>query len=519
MNTPIKYTSFSSAAPSITHNQSNRKLTEEQKLIVTCNSDRIYIQAYAGSGKTTTLEEYTKVRPNERFLYLAFNKTVQESASKRFTKNVECRTLDSICLEIAGTKSAQMKDFNYGLVKSLCEDSKFSDKGIYWKVFNLLKRFLEEIEYKTISSAAIEGEGKNAISKAEEIWNSCLEGEARWFSHIINRKIALIKDNGNAAARYLDSKFGTILVDECQDINAIMLAIIEKFKGRKVFIGDTHQSIYSFMGCINAFNSKEAKNGTHLNLSQSFRFNNTIAERADWIVSQVKDISDLLVRHNDSRPFYGIKGDQSKTSYILDPGLEPNIGKRTILSRLNNTLFSQSYEICSKTNTSIHWNGKAQYFKKITDLIDLFTNPNSWENKKEQAEEAEDQETLLLMEMIETETPEEIEKKMQVIDKCSTSENIAEVFLSTVHKAKGLEWGTVIVSSDIGYCLNKAFNSYKVECDKISLANYQEECNIYYVAVTRATKILYDNSYTIVRSSRFNTKYQSEELFDESDFD
>jgi F-box protein, helicase, 18 len=56
------------------------KLTEEQKKIVECDGQWIAIQAFAGSGKTTTLDVYSKLRPEKKFLYLCFNKDAKESA-------------------------------------------------------------------------------------------------------------------------------------------------------------------------------------------------------------------------------------------------------------------------------------------------------------------------------------------------------------------------------------------------------------------------------------------------------
>lgn len=93
------------------------QLTREQEDILLNTSSKIAIQAYAGSGKTEILNLYAKMHKTVRFLYLCFNKDAQEKANKRsngslnprwfltfhfrFPENVECRTIDSLCFEIA----------------------------------------------------------------------------------------------------------------------------------------------------------------------------------------------------------------------------------------------------------------------------------------------------------------------------------------------------------------------------------------------------------------------------------
>ena len=52
------------------------RLTNEQISIVNSQEKEIKIIAGAGAAKTTTLVEFTKVRPNKKFLYIAFNKSV-----------------------------------------------------------------------------------------------------------------------------------------------------------------------------------------------------------------------------------------------------------------------------------------------------------------------------------------------------------------------------------------------------------------------------------------------------------
>jgi len=86
------------------------KLTQEQKAIVTYNLNKngvLKIIAFAGTGKTTTLIEYTKARPHLKFLYVAFNKSVQLEADRKFPRNVICKTSHSLAWLGFGSKYQQ----------------------------------------------------------------------------------------------------------------------------------------------------------------------------------------------------------------------------------------------------------------------------------------------------------------------------------------------------------------------------------------------------------------------------
>ena len=75
------------------------ELTEEQKVIIDHNSD-LRINAFAGTGKTTTLLEYAKRYSHNSILYIAFNRSVKEEAIKKFAdaglKNIRIETAHSL---------------------------------------------------------------------------------------------------------------------------------------------------------------------------------------------------------------------------------------------------------------------------------------------------------------------------------------------------------------------------------------------------------------------------------------
>ncbi len=78
-------------------------ITKEQQKIIE-SSGSIRINAVAGSGKTTTLIQYAKSRPQStRILYIAFNRSVRLEAQKKFNEerltNVQVETAHSLAFK------------------------------------------------------------------------------------------------------------------------------------------------------------------------------------------------------------------------------------------------------------------------------------------------------------------------------------------------------------------------------------------------------------------------------------
>jgi hypothetical protein len=70
---------------------------EQESIIEAARQDRnIAINAFAGTGKTTTLSMIAQALPRKRILYLAFNKAIAEEAKRRMPSNVDARTFHSL---------------------------------------------------------------------------------------------------------------------------------------------------------------------------------------------------------------------------------------------------------------------------------------------------------------------------------------------------------------------------------------------------------------------------------------
>jgi|SRR5271155_5136176 len=77
------------------------KLTKEQQTICQVTRDLVVgsslkIQAFAGTGKTTTLAAIAESLPQRKFLYLVFNGTAADEAQFKMPSNVTARTAHAL---------------------------------------------------------------------------------------------------------------------------------------------------------------------------------------------------------------------------------------------------------------------------------------------------------------------------------------------------------------------------------------------------------------------------------------
>src|SRR5574344_175692 len=82
------------------------RLTEEQMEVVYSEADNTYVKARAGTGKTTTLAEFVRIRKKDKFLYLVYNKAIKDEASAKFPENTNVQTIHSLAYSVFGEKYA-----------------------------------------------------------------------------------------------------------------------------------------------------------------------------------------------------------------------------------------------------------------------------------------------------------------------------------------------------------------------------------------------------------------------------
>ena len=95
----------------------NIEPTIEQKEIIQSLPDNkvLKINAFAGTGKTSTLQMLTNHYATNKFLYLAYNKSIELEAKDKFGRNVEVKTVHALAYRyvISSTDLNLKKIINY----------------------------------------------------------------------------------------------------------------------------------------------------------------------------------------------------------------------------------------------------------------------------------------------------------------------------------------------------------------------------------------------------------------------
>jgi superfamily I DNA/RNA helicase len=241
------------------------ELTKEQKAIIG-STGNIKINAVAGSGKTTTLIEYSRSRPsNSKILYLAFNKSVKVEASRIFRErgiqNVTVETAHSLAHSKIVRKNGYRvhKGYNTHEIVEKIGIAGTGEKHYKYILANHVNKFatyffnsdtnsIQNLNYlDVVASNDARIFVKNCYSHIEKYTRKLIgkmeTGEIEVSHDFYLKKFQLSQP---------DLEYDYILFDEGQDASPAMLDIILKQKADKVIVGDTHQQIYRWRYAINS---------------------------------------------------------------------------------------------------------------------------------------------------------------------------------------------------------------------------------------------------------------------------
>lgn len=446
------------------------KPTTEQLKIIRSTADIVIVNAFAGATKTTTCVMYTEARPEKKILYVAFNKGIQLEADLKFPSNVTCRTTHSLAYETFGIRYSR-KLVNsiraYDVVKFLSLDKEYM---LAQRILSLLNNFMIS-SYFTLEECAFSSGNLDILEPATLIWDSMVDPKGI---------IGMVHDG--YLKLYQLSKpvlaYDIILFDEMQDSNPVTTDIIARQKCIKVYVGDRHQQIYVFRGAVNAMDS--LKNGEHFSLTKSFRFNQKIADVANFILSY--------------------KGETIK---IEGAGLDGEIGPIydnqpfSHICRTNASVFRNAVDYRSQQLSFIGGIGgykfdgienayKLKFGGKITDSY--FKDFESFDSYERYGTETGDAEIKMITKLV-----HQYDKNLpRLIDNVrgknvDAEKNKKGMLLTTAHKSKGLEFKQVKIGDDF-IDLSRYLALKKT--GKSNMADLNTEINLLYVAVTRTQETL-----------------------------
>lgn len=526
----------------VVNRQSNTpkfQLTDEQESILASDAKVIKVNAYAGTGKTFILEKFSQRHIKKKGLYIAFNRELKNDAEKRFPSTVKCMTIHGLAFPIFG-KDLMHKLNSFIFPQNLAEyiqapDEEFAQ--IYYRlVLNTVKAFtysrdfsfkVEHIDQSEVDDlvkvliqendprveSIMSWSPAKILTDAETIWSYMIDPKSDFpTTHDAYLKLLQLSEPR--------LPYGTILLDEAQDVNPAMLSIFEsQHHCRKVLAGDPYQSIYRFRNSIDAMTYSKAKEDYYL--TKSFRFGSSVANVANSFLGVL----------NESRPVVGLSEIQDKvlsSNLFWAHGYIAGNRKKTkaIISRTNAQLIEESVYAIENGYKIYMEGGEVQFemLKMLSDMAlkdirpsDLFL-ASIYDAHKDGKKAFES----LIQVSKETDLGDwhvrcKLVKKYQhniyrVIENitsniCDQRNGEDVMVLTTVHRSKGLEYDLVKLADDfdLRYLLTenniKKFKERKdakqketghhLEWRQPKRIEDRENLHLLYVGATRAKEVLF----------------------------
>ncbi len=470
------------------------KPTSEQEQIVAAKGRVIVANAFAGTGKSSTLRILAESQPRKKFIYIAFNKAIQLAAEASFPKNVTCKTGHSLAYAKFG--------FKYQNSGTLAPDIKPNQimgvlrTGSLPKTIHRLyaARVLESVKLFMSSDKAKLNQIVLGNSPAEQMINDvALRDDARnvW-QMMCDSKLPMTHD-GYLKLYQLSTpalNYDTCLFDEFQDQTPAMQSIISSQKNSRLYyVGDRHQSIYAFRGAVNAMDSIKADERFYL--TGSFRFGSEVADVANRILRMKRETQTLRG--------FGNPGQVIPATTKVGHAKEGH----TVISRGNSALFEAAI-VAMDNNRPLAFVGEIKGYRldQISDVYSLSKGNNSairdpfiasfqtYHDMVEYAEELNDvdlKSRSKLVKQYRDSIPGLIDSIYKTAMVYSPDTPKDACVLTTAHKSKGLEFNRVIMADDFSDMLT---DGPVPELDFEWAKEEPEEVNVIYVAATRARKVL-----------------------------
>lgn len=470
---------------------------EQNDIISTVNGGAdLAVQAYAGTGKTSTIE--AAASDGRSSLYLTFTRDAMNDAKARMPATCEARTFNSLAYRmenvgrIYGEVANSIRLPAIKLASMLKLDVPEAEvPGVVTAVKQTLKRFMQSdarsikpyhvpyIATSKLDNSMKEQRVELLMGGATRLWGMVIDPKFRAIGILHEAYLKLWQLHG-ARLPFIPE---VVFLDEAQDLNEVNIAIVQSWmsKAQLVVVGDDNQAIFMWRGAQNALKKIPIEMRKHL--TQSFRFGPEVAEVGTHIIR--------CLRNEVIPPLVG--SDRMETKVYWDGIPE---GRHTILCRTNMGLMEEALEIIGK-GQSVCVVGKLDEAIKLLESAwylsqgqnDRVTHPDvamagDWEGLEEASKD--DPELGLAVRRVKEyggRIPRIIrELKLGVC----TDERDAEITISTAHKAKGREWDVVRLAGDFKdpFLYNKKTQKWEA---------MEEERNLLYVAATRARKAMYVN--------------------------
>jgi hypothetical protein len=477
------------------------------------------INALAGTGKTTTLTLLANgPLAKTKILYITFNARGAADARRRFGQNTVASTAHSLAWRarypgrtlpmstifgprlvsgglwgamvqvgndvaplrrsfatVANALHLEQSGWRGGISPVLqvideftkSPDREISTKHIPKPIMTLAKRM------HTVSNLDV------LVKQAQKLWKRQIDPESTMpVSHGTYLKLASLYPEA------LDAQ--VVFFDEAQDASAPMIQILEHHVangGRVVLVGDRYQHIYGWAGALNAIEDMATQHPDEsivLPLCRSYRFGQEIADAGNVFLDAM-GARDLLIG-------------------MGPPGKAVTSGDgTTILFRSNLALIMKLLSLVKGDSTvKFHvLGGTKDIAIMLRDLAGLYAGEIAKSGElcgfATWAELVEFSNTALgagyrpLLKLVER-MGGSVGAILRVLNIHERDPRQAQIILATAHKAKGAQWGSVVLAREFTNVWRAAVSTHG---DSVAYGlPDREEMAIQYVAATRAEKRL-----------------------------
>ncbi len=462
--------------------------TAEQAVAIeqACQGNSFKVIAYAGTGKTTTLQMMSHAMPQRRGMYLAFNKAIATEAQQKFGNNVDCRTFHSLAYRNVGrgitdklrlprlspsflAKEYQLQPITlrrlmggryekYVLMPSRLASLVADAVGFFCSTSSQYPapRHLQAPSW--LHPDDIDSLQKHLYPAVERRWLESIDpNHQAGIGHDIYLKFWALSEP-NIPADY-------VLFDEAQDADPLMLGILlRQQRSQVIYVGDAHQQIYAWRGAINAMQKLPLPESR---LTTSFRFGSEIAANANAILSSLGETVPLLGYQELSSKVI------NKVHYKQRDAILCRTNARAMELLLSGLVQGDKVSLQAdhaKLGRFVDAASMLKQGRRPNDVPELAWF-NSWHDVHEYCETNEGSDIKPLVKLVDDHGTDALKRALAKI----TPIGQADYIISTAHKAKGLEWNRVHIEDDYQFKLNQ--NDYKIS---------DEELRLLYVACTRA---------------------------------
>lgn len=499
--------------------QSNNQLIATGKDVV--------INAVAGSGKSSSLRYHASMFPGKNFLVLCFNSANAKESNEHPDKpsNIYYSTIHAVAYSEIMSKDTNArlgqylnyreidsrKLYNNGLLanaKDNEEKQKYLHilfKAILTCITNYCRsdsKDLLEFAYSYCKDNFTNEFRKVVVNGDENVEASLVLNDTQckvlatitrehWLALIdLGNKLTITHDvylklfhlRQYSITSFFDKSakatvdIDVLCLDECQDNNPVTIAILQNTTTKqKIIVGDNYQQLYQWRGSINTMQAFDAY--CQGKLTTSFRFSQTIADIANNILGYAGaklDIKGAYEGNNVNTKAILCRTNVQVLTSILD-ACKAGLKVYTPLD-LKDT-FSRMYHI-----QAVYFGQQPKYpaysLKDIVTKQDLVI----------ASELSEDIALLQKLSLALIDTWGSLHIAITQIKSCLVSSAQAvDVTISTIHKAKGLEWDEVTITDKlIRLKYDKFGHILDAEATIPAWFNDFENICLLYVAVTRA---------------------------------